>query len=112
MIQLLRSGLKCCYDPVKYYTHRGRSRTRSIFNDNNNSNNNNRTIILNYINRFVNGDVYEGEFKENVPFGKGNYIYKDGGADEANWEHGVRHGLARYNSIDGTVEEVFYNRRF
>jgi len=57
--------------------------------------------------RFANGDVYEGEFKENVPFGKGKYTYKDGGADEANWEHGVRHGLARYNSIDGTVEEVF-----
>ena len=50
--------------------------------------------------------MYDGEFQDNVPFGQGKYIYKDGGIDDATWEHGVRHGLARYNSLEGTVEEV------
>ncbi len=56
--------------------------------------------------RFANGDVYNGDFRDNVPSGQGKYIYKDGGVDDATWEHGVRHGLARYSSIDGTIEEV------
>ena len=69
---------------------------------------NRRQINKKKISRFSSGDVYDGKFKDNVPFGQGKYIYKDGGSDEANWEHGVRHGLARYSSIDGTSEEVDY----
>lgn len=57
---------------------------------------------------FANGDRYEGEFRDNVPSGKGKYRYKDGGLDEGLWEQGVRHGLARYESVDGTVEEIMF----
>jgi hypothetical protein len=67
--------------------------------------------IFSGIMTFKSGDKYIGEFSENAPYGNGRYCYKDGGIDEGRWEQGVRHGLARYESVDGTVEEVIFVRK-
>jgi hypothetical protein len=41
---------------------------------------------------FAYGDVYEGDFVNGVPNGKGKYTYTDGRVQEGNWENGVYKG--------------------
>ena len=47
---------------------------------------------------FKSGDTYQGEFKENLPNGKGEFIYINGDKEVAIWEKGQRHGLSRYDN--------------
>ena len=45
---------------------------------------------------FKSGDIYQGEFQENLPHGKGEFMYTNGDNEMAIWEKGQRHGLSRY----------------
>lgn len=42
--------------------------------------------------KYPNGDVYEGEWKNGQPEGKGRMIYANGDFYEGNWVNGKRHG--------------------
>ena len=44
---------------------------------------------------FQSGDIYQGEFEENLPHGKGEFIYINGDNEMALWDKGQRHGLSR-----------------
>ena len=44
---------------------------------------------------FQSGDVYRGEFQENLPHGKGAFDYVNGDHEDALWDKGQRHGLSR-----------------
>ena len=39
---------------------------------------------------------YQGEFQENLPHGKGEFVYMNGDKEVAIWDKGQRHGLSRY----------------
>ena len=39
---------------------------------------------------------YRGEFQENLPHGKGEFVYMNGDKEVAVWDKGQRHGLSRY----------------
>jgi len=59
--------------------------------------------------RFQSGDCYVGQFKGNVPDGKGEFVYNCGDKEEVLMEDGVRHGMSRYTSThDDTVEELMF----
>ena len=38
---------------------------------------------------------YQGEFQENLPHGKGEFVYMNGDKEVAIWDKGQRHGLSR-----------------
>ena len=42
---------------------------------------------------------YKGEFQENLPHGKGEFVYMNGDKEVAIWDKGQRHGLSRYEII-------------
>jgi hypothetical protein len=50
----------------------------------------------------VNGDVYEGEFKNDERNGKGVYKYSNGGVFEGEWKDGHRQGkgVYKYANVD------------
>ncbi len=51
----------------------------------------------------INGEMYEGDFKENYPEGKGKYFYKNGTEYEGDFLKGERHGLGAFKFPNGTV---------
>ena len=60
--------------------------------------------------KFKSGEIYSGEFHDNLPHGKGEFLYPTGDKEEVKMEGGVRHGQSRYTSVeDGTVEEVVFS---
>ena len=56
--------------------------------------------------RHDNGDVYEGECKENnIRQGKGEYKWSDGSVYEGEWQNNIRHGEGEYKWFNGKVYE-------
>ncbi len=57
---------------------------------------------------FSDGNVYEGNFKDDKPHGKGIMIYTDGRVYEGDWVEGKRHGKGKTTCPDGKVEEGYW----
>lgn len=54
--------------------------------------------------KFENGDVYDGEIKDEEPHGKGVMTYADGKKlDFEDWKNGVATGKGVETEVDGTV---------
>lgn len=59
---------------------------------------------------YENGDVYEGEWKNDLHHGFGIFTYANGAVYFGHWENGVHHGQGRFTSAEGTgVEGYFEN---
>jgi len=54
---------------------------------------------------YADGDVYEGEFKNDKRHGEGKYTFADGDVYEGNWKDGKRHGEGKMTYADGSVYE-------
>ena len=51
--------------------------------------------------KFANGDVYQGEFKQDKFHGQGTMTWDDGDAYEGQWKGGCRHGQGTMTFADG-----------
>ena len=51
------------------------------------------------------GDVYEGDFKNNVPDGYGVYTFADGSRYEGQWKNGLKDGRGIMKWADGRIYE-------
>lgn len=59
---------------------------------------------------YKSGNYYEGEFVDNRFHGdKGTYRWVDGDEYNGSWKDGERHGKGRFKSVDGTVEYLEYD---
>lgn len=47
--------------------------------------------------------IFRGEWKEGVPFGKGEEIFPDGNSYVGNFEKGLKHGMGTFKWNDGRV---------
>jgi hypothetical protein len=52
---------------------------------------------------YLNGDVYNGEWKDEVRQGKGIYVWVIGDRYEGEWEMGNLHGYGSYHWADSRV---------
>jgi hypothetical protein len=50
---------------------------------------------------YANGDIYEGDFKDNKKDGKGTFTFANGRKYEGHWKNDERHGKAKYTCKDG-----------
>ena len=57
---------------------------------------------------WVNGSIYEGEFKNRTRSGFGRYIYVNGAYYEGEWLAGKRNGAGKQIGPKGTIEEGFF----
>lgn len=58
---------------------------------------------------FPNGDIYKGEWKDDIISGSGVMIYADGTRYEGNWSNGKRHGFGNLSWSNNTYEGNFVN---
>jgi len=57
----------------------------------------------------ANGDMYVGEFRNDMISGFGRYYYNNGQRYEGNFYQGKRHGRGKYQYNDGRVEIFRYD---
>ena len=74
------------------------SKQKSLDGDNDMSNG--RMIV-----KWRNGNVYEGNFKNNKKHGYGVFKFSNGDVYEGNWINGLEHGYGVYTWSDGDVYE-------
>ena len=61
--------------------------------------------------KFRSGEIYSGTFQDNLPHGRGEFLYPNGDREEVSMEGGVRQGQSRYTSQeDGSVEELQFSQ--
>ena len=61
--------------------------------------------------KFRSGEIYSGTFLDNLPHGRGEFLYPNGDREEVSMEGGVRQGQSRYTSAeDGSVEELLFSQ--
>ena len=60
------------------------------------------------VNVWVNGDRYEGFWKDEFPDGKGTYTWAEGSIYQGDWVEGQKHGLATYIWPNGDRFEGSY----
>lgn len=51
--------------------------------------------------RFTNGDVYEGEYRYGKPHGKGSYNWANGNTYKGGFKDGIRDGFGLWMTADG-----------
>jgi hypothetical protein len=56
-----------------------------------------------------NGDVYIGEFLNDLPHGTGKYTFHTGESYEGEYEKGIKSGIGKYTYADGTIYEGKYS---
>ena len=54
---------------------------------------------------YPNGDVYEGDWRDGKPHGRGKMTYPNGDVYEGDWLHGKANGIGKYTYRDGRVYE-------
>jgi hypothetical protein len=54
---------------------------------------------------YINGDVYEGDYKNGKKEGKGKYVFVNGNVYEGDWKNGVMEGKGKMVYINGNVYE-------
>ena len=54
---------------------------------------------------YANGDIYEGEWKDDLFDGHGKYTWVNGEVYEGQWKDGVKNGLGKHTCINGDVYE-------
>lgn len=59
--------------------------------------------------KYVNGDVYEGEWTDGAMHGQGTYTYADGDVYTGDWRNDKRHGKGKvsYVANSGIVMESY-----
>ena len=57
---------------------------------------------------FANGEVYEGEYKDDKKHGQGKRTWADGNVYEGEWKDHKKHGQGKYTWADGEVYEGEY----
>lgn len=55
--------------------------------------------------RYSNGNVYQGEYKQNKRHGHGRYTYADGSYYEGEWFNHKKHGIGKEVSVNGIITE-------
>ena len=60
------------------------------------------------ISEFASGDVYEGEFQENLFRGRGKMTYANGNFYEGEWADDKKHGKGTFTYASGAVEVGCY----
>ena len=58
-----------------------------------------------FIIKYSNGDVYEGNWKDDFKHGYGKMTWADGAVYEGNYKEGVKHGYGKMTWADGDVYE-------
>jgi len=58
--------------------------------------------------QWFNGDIFEGDWKENQPYGKGTYTSSDGSVYIGEFVNGKRHGRGRQNWQTGDWCEGYW----
>ena len=53
--------------------------------------------------RYADGDVYEGDYKDNEMHGRGVYRYTSGAVYEGDWKDDKRHGQGVHRYADGSI---------
>lgn len=56
---------------------------------------------------FKNGDIYEGEWKQNNYHGKGTLLYHDGTYFKGLWKNDLKHGQGMLYLKDKVVKQVW-----
>ncbi|CRH01310.1 conserved Plasmodium protein, unknown function [Plasmodium relictum] len=59
--------------------------------------------------KYVNGDVYEGEFSNGKKEGKGKWTDKEGNSYDGYWKEDRKHGEGVYKTFDGLIFEGSFN---
>ena len=54
------------------------------------------------------GNIYQGNWKDDVKYGYGKYTWAHGDVYEGNWKDDVKHGYGKYTWADGDVYEGNY----
>ncbi|MBT4708866.1 MAG: hypothetical protein HOB81_01240, partial [Flavobacteriaceae bacterium] len=58
-----------------------------------------------FIHKFKNGDVYEGEWKNDLKQGYGKYSYANGDIYEGEWKNDLKQGYGKYSYANGDIYE-------
>ena len=53
----------------------------------------------------IDGDVFEGEYRDNQPHGDGTKLWITGAKYTGGWKRGKEHGFGRWESAEGDVYE-------
>ena len=57
---------------------------------------------------YASGDVYEGQFHDNLPHGIGKYTFVSGNVYDGEWKENQKHGKAKFTFADGEVDIKCY----
>ena len=55
--------------------------------------------------RWKSGNIYKGNYKNDLRNGYGEMYWTDGSVYKGNWVNGIQHGLGKMSFLDGTSNE-------
>ncbi len=60
------------------------------------------------VDNFPNGDVYDGEFIDGLPEGKGSYLWKKGAMYQGDFKQGMKHGMGVWKQQRGDPNTSYF----